>query len=186
MNEQERQKRRHKRLQKQKQKRETRSRPGRSPGDAANDPALARDWPVGDCWASQQWDTPGAKVDAVFSRVHPSGAAVVARFTLDRSGPGLLRAEVRGGLRAEHVTAQAGQLGEESGTALVETTSGVVAALVRDALAHGAAPRPDGADDAVALLAGVESSQIDVPFGPPPPAPERGGLIGRISRWFGG
>lgn len=186
MNDHERQKRRHKKLQKQREKRETRSRPGRGPNDAAKDPGQARGWPVGDCWVSQTWDEPGARVDAVFSRVHANGAAVVARFTLDRSGPGLVRAEVRSGLRAEHVTAHAGQLGEESGTPLVETTSDVVAALVRDAVAHGQAARPDGADAALDLLSGISEAALDVPFGPAAPKPERGGVVGWISRWFGG
>jgi hypothetical protein len=135
---------------------------------------------------SQVWDEPGAKVDAVFSRAHANGAAVVATFTLDRSGPGLVRAEVFGGQRAEQVTAHAGRLGEASGSALVETTAALVAALVRDAVANGANGTPKGADDALDLLAGVEPATLEVPFGPPPPKPERGGLVGWVSRWFGG
>jgi hypothetical protein len=186
VNENERQKRRHKRLQKQKEKRDSRSRPGRGPNDVAKDPAQGKGWPVGDCWVSQTWDEPGTKVDAVFSRVQANGAAVVATFTLDRSGPGLLRAEVFGGLRAEHVTSHAGRLGEESGTALIETTAAVVVALVRDAVARGANGTPPDAAAALDLLAGVEPATLDVPFGPPPPKHERGGVVGWLSRWFGG
>lgn len=186
MNDQERQKRRHKRLQKQKEKRENRSRPGRGPNDVAKDPTQAKGWPPGECWVSQAWDEPGAKVDAVFSRVHANGAAVVATFTLDRSGPGLVRAELFGGQRAEHVTAHAGRLGEASGAALVETTAALVTALVRDAVAHGTAGAPKDAEAALDLLAGVEPATLEVPFGPPPPKHERGGLVGWVSRWFGG
>ncbi len=186
MNDNERQKRRAKRLQKQKDKREDRSRAGRGPADVARDPSQGRTWPVGDCWVSQTWDTPGTRVDAVFSRQHESGAVVLARFTLDRAAKGLVHAEVQGGLRAEHVLGHAGQLGEESGVALVETTASLVAALVRDAVAHGTSGRPTGAKEALDLLSGVDSAQLDVPFGPPPPPHERGGLVGRISRWFGG
>lgn len=187
MNDNERQKRRSKKLQKQKDKREHRSRAGRSPADVARAPAQGKAWPVGDCWVSQTWDQPGTRVDAVFSRVDPGGSAVVAVFTMDRSGPGLLEARAIGGLRTEHVLGHAGRLGEASGTALIETTGGLVAALVKDAVANGTQPLPKGWDEASELLAGLEPVPLEVPFGPAPPKQERsGGLIGAISRWFGG
>lgn len=186
MNDHEREKRRAKRMQKQKQKREDRSRPGRGPGDVAKDPARAKGWPAGPCWVSQSWDEPGAKVAVVISRANEAGMAAAATFLVDRSGPGLVEATVRAGLRTEHVTSLAGELGERAGEALIETTAGLAVALVRDAVASGAAGTPKGAEDALELLAGLEASPLDVPFGPPPPPKPRGGLFGTLSRWFGG
>lgn len=185
------QQRRARKLEKQKKKRADASRPARSsaPAALAADPRQGRGWPAGECWISQDWDTPGATVHAVLSRSHEDGRTVAASFTLDRSGPGLRVARARGGLRPEHVAGESARLSEEHGATMIETSAALVASLVVDARRHGTLADPPGAADALALLDDLPIEPVDPPFGPATHAedpPKEGGLLSRLARrWLG-
>lgn len=191
MSDRDRERRRTRRLEKQKKKRAGASRAGKDGPHGAADTARGRSWPTGECFVSEGWDEPGARIHAVLSRVGDDGSAVVATFELDRSGPGLVATRARGGLSREHVPGECARLSEQAGgVALVEAAPGLVAALVHDARRHGANAAPPGADDALALLDGIEPMALDVPFGAPepepPPQPDRAGwLAGLRKRLFG-
>lgn len=181
------QQRRGRRLEKQKKKRADASRPARgtAPSAVAADPRPARDWPLGECWLSDGWDEPGARVHAVLSRTHADGRTAVAVFELDRSGPGLVSARARGGLRPEHVAGESSRLSQEFGVTMLETSPALVASLVADARVAGAADDPPGSSDALALLAGVATEPVQPAFGPAEAAETkapREGLLARLSR----
>ena len=186
MTDRDREKRRAKRLQKQKKKRANASRPGRDAPVAASDPLRGRSWPTGESWLSDGWDTPGARVYAVLSRSNADGATVVAVFELDRSGPGLVAASARGGLRREHVSGECARISEATGLAMIEAAPGLVAGLVEDARLSGIADDPPGAGPALALLEGLDPIDPGVPFGPEgeasTEAPERTGWFAGIRR----
>ncbi|MCA9492530.1 MAG: hypothetical protein KC621_21500 [Myxococcales bacterium] len=185
MGDRERDQRRAKKLAKQKKRRSNASRPARSPADVARDPSQGLHWPAGECWVSQDWDQPGARLAVVLSRVGEGGAAVVAAFTLDRSGPGVLSAKAIGGLRTVHVQGQAAKLSEELGTAMMEVAPGLAAELVRDAALNGAGELPEGWEEASSLLAGIAPIDIGVPFGPEEAEAPKPGLLERMRSWIG-
>ncbi|MEZ4238573.1 MAG: hypothetical protein R3F59_20950 [Myxococcota bacterium] len=181
MQDKQRQQRKAKRAESKKKKRANASRPGvGGPVTVGSESASkGRTWPTGECYVSEGWDEPGARIDAVFSRSRPDGATVLAVFELDRSGPGLLGARARGGLRREHVASECAAVSERSGQAMIGCAPGLVAALVDDARGHGAG---EVAASALELLEGVPRIELPVPFGPaaaPEAAPEGDG-------WFGG
>lgn len=186
MGDREREIRRAKKLAKQKKRRADVSRPARSATDVARDPSRGRAWPVGECWVTQGWDVPAAKVTVLVSRVDAGGSAVVAVFSLDRSGPGVVGVETLGGLRDVHVQGHVGRLSEASGEAMMEVAPGLAAELVRDAALNGTGELPEGWDDASAMLAGIASIDLGVPFGPELEEAPKPGLLGRVRSWFGG
>ena len=191
MSNRDREKRRAKRLEKTKKKRADASRAGKDgPRSASSDTSRGRSWPTGECFVSEGWDEPGARVHAVLSRVSAEGAAVVASFAIDRSGPGLVSTRARGGLTREQVSGECARVSEEAGgIALLEASAGLVVALVEDARLLGANDDPPGSAEALALLAGIEPQELDVPFGldtDPGPEPEpTGWLTGLRKRLFG-
>jgi hypothetical protein len=189
MQDKQREQRRLKRLQKQKKKREDASRPGLGGPTQKVDPAKGVGWDLGECWATLEWDEPGATVDLILTRAREDGVSVAAFFTIDRAGPGLVAAKATGGLRQEHVAGEAARISERTGRQMVATGPGLVAALVDDARERGSNPEPAGFPEAFALLSGVVRSRLDVPFGPPSTEPEsadRAGLLGSLrKRLFG-
>ncbi|MCB9684261.1 MAG: hypothetical protein H6738_00060 [Alphaproteobacteria bacterium] len=185
MGDRDRDQRRAKKLAKQKKRRANASRPARSPADVARDPSQGQHWPVGECWVSQDWDQPGARLAVILSRVSEGGAAVVAAFTLDRSGPGVVTAEAIGGLRSVHVQGQAARLSEQLGSPMMEVAPGLAAELVRDAALNGEGELPDGWEEASALLSGIGAIDIGVPFGPEAQEPPKPGLLQRMRSWIG-
>jgi hypothetical protein len=190
VSERDRDKRRARRLEKTKKKRAAASRAGKDGPLGSADTARGRTWPTGECFVSDGWDEPGARVHAVLSRSNAAGAAVVAVFELDRSGPGLVAARARGGLTAEQVSGECARVSEQAGGAtLVEAAPGLLAALVLDARRHGSDPSPRGAADALALLEGIAPMALEVPFGlgaeaKPEPVPD-GWLTSLRKRLFG-
>jgi hypothetical protein len=191
MQDKDRERRRHKKLEKRRKDRAGASRPAESGPVAAFDPARGRSWPTGECYVSLDWDEPGVSlVDLVFSRAREDGTSVVATFSLDRSGPGLVAARATGGVRQSQVAGESARLSEKSGRAMVACAPSLVAALVEEAQQKGSAPEPAGAARAVALLEGVPRAEIAVPFGPvveePAPPPKPGLLAGLRRRLFGG
>lgn len=194
MQDKQRDQRRAKRAEKTRKKREGASRPGvggPASGSAVS-AAKAQAWPTGDCYVSEGWDEPGARIDAVFSRSRADGSAAIAVFQLDRSGPGLVSSKAILGARREHVTGECARLSEASGLSMVGCAPAVVATLVRDARAHGA-HADAGSRDPLTLLDGVPDVELPAPFGPDAAeapaesAPAGGGLLGGLrKRLFGG
>lgn len=188
MQDKHREQRRAKRAEKSRKKRANASRPGvGGPVGAGFDPAKGRTWPTGDCYVSEDWEEPGAKVDLVFSRAR-DGSAVIAAFELDRSGPGLVASRAVGA-RQESVTGECARLSERSGKSMIGCAPGLVAALVADAREHGTGSAMVNRD-ALALLEGVPPLELPTPFGPAvtpvADAPTEGLLSGLRKRLFGG
>lgn len=188
MQDKDRERRRQRRLEKTKKKRANVSRPGLGGPVQAQDASKGKAWPVGDCWASIGWEEDGATVDLVFSRVKADGTAVIAVFEVDRSGPGLVSARARGGLRREHVAGECGRISERTGRAMVEVGPGLIAAMVDEAAEEGTNPLPPGYADAAELLEGVPRAHVGTPFGSgdAPEAPKPEGLFGRLVRTITG
>lgn len=191
MQDKDRERRRTRRLEKQKKKRSTVSRPAAGGPTVAFDVAKGRTWDTGECYVTQDWDEPGAKIELVFSRSRPDGSSVVATFEIDRSGPGLVAARSFGGLRQDQVVGECARLSERTGRTMVGCAPALIVALVKDARAHGTHADPPGLKDAWGLLDGIDPLDLDVPFGPAsatteaPPA-EGGWLQGIRRRLFGG
>src|SRR5687768_3146224 len=106
MSDRDREKRRARRLEKQKKKRATSSRAGKDGPKGTADTARGRSWPTGECFVSDGWDEPGARVHALLTRTSADGASVVAVFGIDRGGPGLVATRARGGLTREQVSGE--------------------------------------------------------------------------------
>jgi hypothetical protein len=179
-----------KRAESKRKKRADASRPGvGGPATASSSASKGRTWPTGECYVSEGWEEPGARIELVFSRSRADGGTVMAAFELDRSGPGIVSARAAGGLRREHVAGECGAMSERTGRAMIGCSPGLIAALVADARHHGSLD-PGGAE-AIGLLEGVPRAELPVPFGPaihsegPEPPRGEGWLGGLRKRLFG-
>ncbi len=173
--------RRQKRLAKQKKKRENASRPGRDRASVPRAPSTSQGatWPVGECYLSTDWGTPGATVHAVFVRSHQDGRSVAAFVELDRSGPGVTAARVIGLPSPDHVLGECGRISEASDVGFQGAPPSLVAGFLLDAAEHGASA-PRGFSEVEALLQGIVPDEVDPPFGPPPEAQQSPSLLSRV------
>lgn len=180
------QRRRQQKLARQKKKRGNKSRPGRdrSSGSAPK-PSTGLRWPMGPCYASENWHERGARVDVVVSRVGEAGQAIAGRFVVDLHEAGITEGQLLGPLPADQVPGVAVQASDRAGLAMVDLAPTQVAAVLAAGASLGVHA---SASAAMAIAEGLDAAsapievQTGAPEPPPPPKPEGwfSRLVGKI------
>ena len=139
------------------------------------------EWPLGECYISENWPERHAQVRAVFTRVHPGGRHAVAQFTVDLQERGVIEASVSTNLDLPQWHAELARLSQES--AMIVTEPAHVAHLVTRAVEFGLKSGhrpPDGLAKGVQLMGAVnpEESPHTFLWGDDEPEPQSGGASG--------
>lgn len=96
----------------------------------------ARNWPLWDCWASENWHEQGAHVHACFARRHDDGTVAASFFELDLAERGVVEAHSIVPATTDQVLAELSKLGKGE-TSMVGVDPNLVVKLVDTAQHHG-------------------------------------------------
>ena len=149
----------------------------------------ARNWPIWDCWASQNWHEQGAHVYCCFARKHDDGTIAAAMFEIDLEEKGVLEVATRTTTNASDIHAELARVSGDD-LAMVSVDPTLVVQLVdsaRDLGRENGHDQPNGLNHARRLFGSTRASKgrheiltgKHDPSAPKPDKPSGGG-------WFDG